>query len=187
MRAMLTQAKPNRRIYNTPCDSVPMEESEGLVIGSLLLNISKILPSYISFVSYSALKAALSVVFEPSNACQHSVLNGLTVVYTGPPHLRGRRGLLLYPLSRWPTRKLWPSSRHPQSTAYFLRRKNNTPRKRYLLPHFPQDVFSSLSTLSEQQGRHCDRGITRNWCWNCFGVGKAWSQGKSTCFCRNMT
>lgn len=109
------------------------------------------------------------------------------IVHTGPPHLKGRRGFLLYLLSRLPTRNMWHSSRHPQSTAYFLPKKNNISRKHYLLSHLLQDVFSILSTLSEQQGRHCDRCITRNWCWNCFGVGEAWSQGKSACLGCNMT
>ena len=73
MGAMLTQ------LYNTPYDSVPIDMSEGLVVGSLLLNMNKMLSSYISFVSYSALNAyALSLAFESSNACQYSVRDRMT-------------------------------------------------------------------------------------------------------------
>lgn len=116
---MLTQAKPNRRIYNTPCDSVLMEESEGLVIGSLLLKINKILLPYISFVSYSALNAALSVFFEPSNACQHSVRDGMTVVYRAPTLERKERAPTLSSFMMAYKKNLALFSASPKHSIFF--------------------------------------------------------------------
>lgn len=58
-----------------PVDPILIEKSERLVIDSLLLNINKILLSYILFVSYSALNT-------PSHdiTCQYSICDRLTVI-----------------------------------------------------------------------------------------------------------